>query len=398
MTDIVIIVLIYYLPKGYFMLAELIGCYVPKLIGLIIALAGLGFLIGFHELGHWLFAQLFGIATPTFSIGMGPQLLRKKWRDTHFTLSLIPLGGYVEIAGLAEVGQGEQKHANDRSSHSFARKPYWQKFLVMAGGILFNLLAALVILVALFMTGMPKSSLLTPEQIPAVIREVRAGQPAAIASLQVGDHIVSCNDAPIDNALALMQALRQHKDTEVILGIERNGTISPIPVTTTAQGSIGIMFEQPTGNQEPQPFITAVTNAWQLIGTIMAKLGSTFGAMFRSRSIDGLGGPLMIIVQMTQGVAQGISLFLALLAFISINLAALNLLPLPILDGGQLVLVTIESLIGRPISLNVRLAIHYACWIAFLVLFVFLTHKDIDTLLGGALTTGWHSLATIIGF
>src|SRR5437762_13928879 len=96
----------------------LIGCF------------GMGFLVGFHEFGHFLFAKLFKIRTPSFSIGFGPKIINKKIGETEFSLSAIPFGGYVEIAGAAEVGQGDQNEAYAKDEGSFAVKPYYQKLLV----------------------------------------------------------------------------------------------------------------------------------------------------------------------------------------------------------------------------------------------------------------------------
>ena len=94
---------------------------------IIVGIAGIGFLIGFHELGHFVFCKLFRIRTPSFSIGMGPRIIKKKIGETEFALSLLPLGGYVEIAGAAEMGQGDQKDAQSTDAHSFSSKPYYQK-------------------------------------------------------------------------------------------------------------------------------------------------------------------------------------------------------------------------------------------------------------------------------
>ncbi len=123
----------------------------PKLFFLFEGIIGLGFIIAFHELGHFLFCKAFNIRVPSFSIGFGPKLFSKKIGGTEFSLSAIPLGGYVEIAGSAEVGQGEQKEAHANDEGSFARKPYYQKLLVMLGGIAFNILFAYVVLSLLFM-------------------------------------------------------------------------------------------------------------------------------------------------------------------------------------------------------------------------------------------------------
>ena len=115
---------------------------VMKLLPLAYALIGFGLLITVHECGHFFFCKLFGIRTPTFSIGMGPTLYQRNIGQTNFRLALVPIGGYVEIAGMAEVGQGEQAHAEDAGPDSFSSKPFWQRFLVLIGGILFNSLFA----------------------------------------------------------------------------------------------------------------------------------------------------------------------------------------------------------------------------------------------------------------
>ena len=95
---------------------------------LFVGICGIGFLIGFHELGHFIFCKIFKIRTPSFSIGMGPQIIKKEIGGTEFSLSSIPLGGYVEIAGMAEVAQGEQKEAKRSDKHSFNAKPYIKNY------------------------------------------------------------------------------------------------------------------------------------------------------------------------------------------------------------------------------------------------------------------------------
>ena len=113
-----------------------------KLLPFIYAIIGFGLLITVHEFGHFFFCKLFGIYTPSFSIGMGPKILEKKIGTTNFKISALPIGGYVEIAGLAETGQGEQQHAQQEGENSFKNKPYWQKALVICGGVIFNLFLA----------------------------------------------------------------------------------------------------------------------------------------------------------------------------------------------------------------------------------------------------------------
>lgn len=182
---------------------------------LIIGILGISFLIAFHELGHFLFCKLFNIHTPSFSIGFGPRLISKKIGSTEFKISVIPLGGYVEIAGSAEPGQGKQKDANRMDEQSFAIKPFWQKFLVMIGGILFNMAFAYFTFVIIFMTGLPKSRLLAPLTMKPTISTVADNSAAQKGGLKVGDTILAVENQKIGNdvgkLLKLLKPLANQK-------------------------------------------------------------------------------------------------------------------------------------------------------------------------------------------
>jgi len=182
----------------------------------------MGFLIGFHELGHFLFAKFFNIRVPSFSLGFGPKLISKKIGDTEFSFSAIPFGGYVEIAGAAEVGQGDQKDAHAVDEGSFATKPYYQKLCVMIGGIFFNLAFAYFAMTLLFFTGIPKTPLIQKPIIAAIQKE----SPAEKYDFAIGDQIISIQNKPIENNVQQLQAILQPLALqEVNLTIERNGTI-----------------------------------------------------------------------------------------------------------------------------------------------------------------------------
>lgn len=343
-----------------------------NLIFILIGLIGIGFLIGFHELGHFLFCKLFNIRTPSFSIGFGPRIFTKKIGQTEFALSAIPLGGYVEIAGSSEMGQGEQKDAHATDKNSFAVKPYYQKLLVMFGGILFNLIFAYFALILLFMIGMPKP-------VP-IIRSIQADSGAA-QYFKPGDKIIAIDNQPVEESLEKFNKLiTPFADKEVSIIVNRDGQettlLVPVGGTPNPQGQRtgtikGLQFKmiKTEGNSFGQAITKGITTTNKfIINTVQG-----FKDMLVKRDVSNVQGPLSIITIIMDGISQSFAVFLLLLAVISINLAILNLIPLPILDGGQILYYTIEAIIGRPIPMRVREYIHIACWLLLVGLIVYLT-------------------------
>ncbi len=356
---------------------------------LLLGIIGLGFIISFHELGHFLFCKLFKVRTPTFSVGFGPQLLAKKIGDTVFTLSAIPLGGYVEIAGAAEVGQGDQKEAGRNDEYSFQNKPYWQKLLILLGGIIFNLIFAFIAFLYLSMTGVPKTSLLYPLNGTNQVIVVNENSPASFAGIQKNDIITHVGDFAVQNAPDIIQVIESMPDTESNLTIVRDGQTMQLPVKTSSKivsnktvGMIGVGFD--TQEIKATSLQDAFKLTWQMLSHGSFLVWSSLVNIFKDGTFKRVGGPLMIISQTVQGAKQGIGIFLLLLAFISINLAIFNLIPLPILDGGQIVTYSIEALMGRSLPENFRYILHLTTWLLFMALFVVLTFKDASSL-------GWFS-------
>lgn len=350
---------------------------------IVAGLIGINFLVGFHELGHFLFCKLFNIRTPTFSIGFGPVLASKKIGTTNFALSAIPLGGYVEIAGSAEIGQGEQKHAHDTDAHSFAKKPYYQKLLVMFGGILFNLMFAYFALTMLYWFGLPKTEFLYPRNAQPVISKIQEDSPASKAQLQMGDRILAINDTQInDDAFKAYKTIATMPGHPATLKIQREGQEIDVPVFLEAKkvgdaevGSLGVTFEI-TGTQ-PTSFMNAVKQGFSLANAYIINTAVAFKNIFVKRDVSKMGGPLMVISETVKAAGHSLPVFLFFLAVISINLAVLNLIPLPILDGGQILFYTIEAIIRRPLPMKAREYIHIGSWILIMGLILYLSAQDI---------------------
>jgi len=359
-------------------------------------IAGIGLLIIVHELGHFLFCKLFRVSTPTFSIGLGPKLFSKKIGSTEFTLSALPFGGYVEIGGLAEIGQGEQKDAastKQTDRYAFAHKPYYQKMLILLGGIIFNILFAFVTFWVIFWSGAPKSPIFSPQNATTTVSMVAEKSPAHKAGLKAGDTILSINTTPLNNDAykigSIMEPLA-HKN--VILLIERGGATHTINFVAGERlrlgkktGSLDIAFQlkELPGESFFDAYKSSIVFTWHWI----KNTAQAYANLFLSRDTSQMSGPLSLFEQSIKSVAQGAAIFWALLALISINLAILNLIPLPIFDGGQLVIQTIEALIRRNIPLRIKEYIFIVSWLFIILLTIFFSAKDIMRMAGSHINT-----------
>ncbi|MFH1831358.1 MAG: M50 family metallopeptidase [bacterium] len=362
-----------------------------KILPLIFSIIGFGLLILVHELGHFFFCKAFSIHTPTFSIGFGSKIIERKIGATNFRISAIPLGGYVEIAGLSEIGQGEQESAQITGENSFNEKPFWQKFLVLSGGILFNLIFAYFVFCCVFIVGEPNK-----KQIITIAHIVK-GSPAEKAGLKEKDEVLRIQDVSLipdsektittSSAQAtFLQIIRDNPTKPINLIILRENKeikISVVPESTQENnltvGKIGVFPVIPMPRLSI--FQAATQSFWTTLDWI-TKITDGIKHMFQSKSLEGAGGPVRIFEQGFRFAQNGIIAFLLFLAIISVSLAVFNLLPLGITDGGQLLLTTIEAIIRRPIPEYIRLAINVISLILFAFLFIYLTYKDTVQIFG----------------
>ncbi len=355
---------------------ETIGHFLVNSIPLIIlAIIGVSFLIVFHEFGHLIFAKLFNVYAPSFSIGFGPRILQKKIGETTFALSAIPLGGYVELAGSEEETENGQPSAPN--PRSFNAKPYWQKLLIMFGGILFNLIFSYVTFTALYMTGAPGIGSTYDENQKPIIQAVHSGTPAEKSQLKAGDILTGVNNKATPNTKSFLEELTPFIGKPVAIDILRNGVLQKVELISESQGEgaqkkprLGV-----TWRIEKKAFLEAVKAGFNTTNELASKIFGIFKNIGKERGQ--LGGPLALIHQVTQFAAQGWKMFFFMLAFISVNLAVFNLLPFPIFDGGQILFFTIEATMKRPLSDKAREAIHYYTWLAVIGLVIFLTFNDI---------------------
>lgn len=364
---------------------------IPPLIGAALAFLSI---VTVHEFGHFIFCKLFGVKTPTFSVGAGPVIAKRTFWDTEFRLSLLPVGGFVEIGGLAEPGQGDQALANDDSANSFKAKSYWQKMLILWGGIIFNILFALTIYMGLYSTGTPKGTLSS-----ITIINVTEGGPADMAGLTKGDRILGVNRtlfSSTDGATTpgeFTKILQSSADKDITLSVLRGDEQLKIHVTPTADTpgtaarikadfSPNVTYTISESLGLTESFKKSCSAIQEQITNTFGLIGSLFKSKNLSSGLAGVSGPVMIFSQLFKTAQVGFKLLLLFVCYVNIGLAIINTLPLGALDGGQIAFATLEFIIRRPLSDTFKIWVNIVSLVIFAALFLYLTFRDVLMLFG----------------
>ncbi|MBI1995409.1 MAG: RIP metalloprotease RseP [Deltaproteobacteria bacterium] len=340
------------------------------------AVIGLGLLIVIHEWGHFLIAKLSGVGVVTFSVGFGPKLWVRKKGETEYALSAFPLGGYVKMVGEDPEEEVEQRDIE----RSFSHKGLLKRIAIVAAGPGFNLLLAVVLLmVVYFFYGVPVLS--------TRISGVESGSPAELAGIRKGDRIVAINGQAVDAWDELSEKIKESQGAPLKMQIQRDSqqlSLTVQPVKKAARNSFGEKVETWVIGIGSQVSIEkgnpgqAVARAFQQTYEY-SKL--TLLALYKMINGDvsprNLGGPIMIAQMAGQQAQEGLGSFLAFLAVLSINLGVLNLLPVPVLDGGHLLFFLVEAIIGRPVAVKHRERAQQVGIFLLMLLMVYAFYNDI---------------------
>jgi regulator of sigma E protease len=317
----------------------------------------LGILIFFHELGHFLVAKYFGVKVLKFSLGFGLKLVGRKIGETEYLISSIPIGGYVKLLG--ENGNDTEPIPPEEAHKAFNNQHVMKRMAIVVAGPLFNLFLALVLFCGFGLVS--GSYILTPE-----IGQVRKDSPAYKAGLMKGDTVVSLQGEPVKSWQEIKGYIQKSAGKPLEITIQRGKELLTVTVVPE-QGVEKNLF----GEEVKSVLIGIVASgkyekvelgAWEAITEGLLKTWEvtkltclTIIKLFQGVvSIKTLGGPIMIGQLTGQAAQEGFSYLIPLLAVISINLGILNLLPVPILDGGLIIFLLIELIIGKPISLKKR--------------------------------------------
>lgn len=346
----------------------------------------LGGLIFFHELGHFSVARAFGVGIRTFSLGFGPAIYKFKRGRTEYRLSAVPLGGYVSMVGESpddDINSPENKEFTE--ADSFVKRKPWQRMCIVAAGPIANLLLAFLLYWAIFATN--GQFQLLPE-----IGDVRADSPAAVAGIEKGDSVKSISGTGITYWKDIPTTIEKSGGKELQIVVSRDGkelTFDVTPSLLTRKNLFGedektyLIGIQAAGKTEQIQlgFVNSATAALEMTwsNTVLTVQGFV-KLIERVIPADTVGGPIMIAQLVSQQAEEGLLAVLALAAIISINLGVLNLLPVPVLDGGHLVMLVYEMIVGKPVpgkvmDYSIRIGIFL-----LLTLMVWATFNDVRRL------------------
>ena len=389
-----------------------------------------GLVVFVHELGHFLAAKLTGVYAPRFSVGFGPALLRKRIGETEYVLAALPLGGYVRMASREDetmafieggpehpagtvpttggnaAGRVVDDHTGDphrgRDWDPEAMAPFGPRpvpehrwfeskglaarlFILLAGVAMNGLLAFVVFAGGVAAYGRA--------YVPAVVDSVVAGKPAARAGLARGDSIVAVDGAPVRTWVDVVDRITPVTAGSVALDVVRGGTrrrLTVTPVTERApdpatgiERTVGRIGVAPAARivREPVSLGEALGDGARLTAQSATSVVAVVKGLFRGQvAVSNLGGPIAIARTSVAAARNGVETLLGLIAFLSINIAVLNLLPIPVLDGGQVLINVLEAVKGSAFSARTREYIARAGLAAVALLFVTVMWNDLSRL------------------
>ena len=362
--------------------------------------AVIGPLVFVHELGHYLVGRWCGVKAEAFSIGFGPELFA--WvdkRGTRWRVAALPLGGYVRFKGDMNAASMTdpawlQMPAKERAE-SFPAKPLWQRAAIVAAGPAINFLFAILIIATFaFVHGESRT--------PAVAGVVEQGSAADAAGIQVGDRILSFNGRAMDTYTDMVMYTRIRPGEPVDVVIDRGGKRLEIQTRIGAVmeddgfgqqyrvGRLGIGASDPVVERVGllRAPVVAIERTGQIVRTMVETLGQIVTG---GRSVKELGGPLKIAQVSGQAATLGLESYIFFAALISINLGFINLLPIPMLDGGHLLFYGIEAVQRRPVSAQAQEWAYRSGLAVLMAMMLLVTFNDLSSF--GL----WKSLSGLIG-
>ncbi len=342
----------------------------------LIAVMVLGLMVLVHELGHFLVARWSGVRVTRFSIGFGPKLLSWHPGQTEYCLCLLPLGGYVKLAG-------DERQEQTQAPWEFLSKAPGVRARIIVAGPFVNYLVSLITLWAMFVIGYP-------ELRPHVGRLIE-GMPAKVAGLQVGDRILAVDGTPVHTWDELTRLIRQALGRPMALELDRAGTLLALSVTPTIKqikdpfgrvqvvGVVGMMPSGAVDTLRVSP-LEAIPRTAAKHAEWISQIGLSLWSLMTGRVSAGesVTGPIGILFVTAEAARMGLGPLLYLVSIFSLSLALFNLFPIPILDGGHLLFLALEKLRGAPVNVSLQERAAQVSMVLFVLLLAMVCANDLQ--------------------
>ena len=343
----------------------------------------LGVLIFFHELGHFLGARLCGVGVEKFSLGIGPRLFGRKIGLTDYRISALPLGGYVKMVGEEPDAELEP----EMIPLSFTHKHVAKRILIVASGPVFNLFLAIMIYYGLF-------QIYGSFEMEPVVGKVMEDSPAMASGLKDGDRILALDGVAVSSFGELSDIIAGSNGKAILFSLKRGDSQIKLSITPKLTPNVNEFGETKdrylVGISPSSEHIRSIR--YGPIEALHQSLDQTYNLsrlmiVILVKMVKGdisakeIGGPIMIAQMAGDQAKQGLASLLGFIAFISVNLAIVNFLPIPVLDGGHLMFFSLEAIMGRPVSIRMREIAQQVGIVILLLLTVFVFYNDIMRLL-----------------
>jgi len=349
-------------------------------MAIVLLIVGISLLILIHEMGHFFAAKYFGLLVEEFGIGFPPRLFKIKKGETVYSINLLPFGGFVRIHGEKKP----EKDKEENKERSFWYLPIWKRSTIIVAGVAMNFILGWVLISTMFIVGAPTK---------VIVADVLDNTPAAAAGIMAGDRILELGNGEafyaINEVKQLIGLVNDSKGKEISLKLLRGdeemviNNIVPRIEPPEKEGALGIALSE-LGIKKHGIFAgiwNGLISSFNIIGAIFTALANLILGIFTGGAVlENFVGPVGIFQIAGQAAEFGLIFIIQLIALISLNLAVLNIIPIPALDGGRLLFLIIEKIKGSPVSGNKEMWAHAVGFIVLILLMVVITARDIINL------------------
>lgn len=351
------------------------------MLTLIFIIIAISVLILAHEWGHFFVSRKLGVGVEEFGFGFPPRLISRMRNGVRYSINLLPFGGFVKIFG--EHGEGEQ------DQRSFASRPAWQRIAILGAGVGMNLVLAWAMFSAGAAIGVPQASDTAEEAIPVSIIGVMPNSPAQQAGLQIGDQIHEIRTPELSLRIESEDDVRNFVDAyrgeEITLVTQRGNSVQeiktmPRKAAPDGEGPLGIAMARL--KTVASPWYLAPVDGFMMLARSIAAIIRGFAflvkelALGHTQSVP-VSGPVGIYRYASETQQFGFAYFLQFVGILSVNLAILNALPIPALDGGRILFVVLEKIKRKKIDPNLENKVHAVGFVVLVLLMVIVTYRDI---------------------